>query len=129
MNDEIKEMLDENLKANLETLSNLDVESEEYKKVAESLTVLYKLKLEDDKVKNELIDKTLNREREEKYKKKQLIFNCVEQGVKVGIVVIEVAVPIAFYTVWMRAGFEFEKENTFTSQTFRNLFARFKPAK
>ena len=70
MNDEIKEMLDENLKANLETLSNLDVESEEYKKVAESLTVLYKLKLEDDKVKNELIDKTLNREREEKYKKK-----------------------------------------------------------
>ena len=105
MNDEIKEMLDENLKANLETLSNLDVESEEYKKVAENLTVLYKLKLEDDKVKNELIDKTSNREREEKYKKKQFIFNCVEQGVKVGIVVIEVAVPIAFYTVWMRAGF------------------------
>jgi hypothetical protein len=40
-----------------------------------------------------------------------------------------VIVPIIFYNVWMNRGFEFEETGTFTSNTFKNLFNKFKPGK
>ena len=38
-------------------------------------------------------------------------------------------VPIVFYNLWMDRGFEFEKTGTFTSNTFKNMFSRFKLGK
>lgn len=40
-----------------------------------------------------------------------------------------VVVPIIFYNVWMKKGFIFEETGTFTSNTFKNLFSKFKPMK
>lgn len=51
---------------------------------------------------------------------------------KVGEIVVDglkIAVPITFYAVWMRRGFEFEKEGTITSKTFKDLISNFKPNK
>jgi hypothetical protein len=41
----------------------------------------------------------------------------------------ELVLPLMFYGVWMRRGFKFEQDGTFTSQTFRGLFSRFRPTK
>jgi hypothetical protein len=40
-----------------------------------------------------------------------------------------VIVPIIFYNVWMNKGFKFEETGTYTSNTFKNLFSKFKPGK
>jgi DNA repair exonuclease SbcCD ATPase subunit len=40
-----------------------------------------------------------------------------------------VLVPIIFYNVWMNKGFKFEETGTFTSNTFKNMFSKFKPTK
>ena len=40
-----------------------------------------------------------------------------------------VLVPIIFYNVWMKKGFIFEETGTYTSNTFKNLFSKFKPTK
>ena len=34
-----------------------------------------------------------------------------------------------FYAAWMKRGFKFEENGTYTSTTFRGLFNRFKPTK
>ena len=41
----------------------------------------------------------------------------------------ELVLPLMFYGVWMRRGLRFEETGTFTSQTFKNLFNRFKPTR
>jgi len=40
-----------------------------------------------------------------------------------------ILVPIIFYNVWMKKGFIFEETGTYTSNTFKNLFSKFKPTK
>ena len=40
-----------------------------------------------------------------------------------------ILVPIIFYNVWMKKGFTFEETGTYTSNTFKNLFSKFKPTK
>lgn len=40
-----------------------------------------------------------------------------------------VLVPIIFYNIWMNKGFEFEETGTYTSNTFKNMFSKFKPSK
>jgi len=37
--------------------------------------------------------------------------------------------PMTFYAVWMKRGFDFERTGTYTSTTFRGLFNNFKPVK
>lgn len=49
--------------------------------------------------------------------------------VKVLIDGATVLVPIIFYNVWMNKGFKFEETGTYTSNTFKNLFNKFKPNK
>jgi hypothetical protein len=52
-----------------------------------------------------------------------------ERIIKVLMDGVTVLVPIIFYNVWMKKGFEFEETGTFTSNTFKNLFSKFKPTK
>jgi len=48
---------------------------------------------------------------------------------KWSIGIAELMLPMMFYAVWMKRGFEFERTGTYTSTTFRGLFNNFKPAK
>ena len=52
-----------------------------------------------------------------------------ENLVKTALTAAEIAIPMVFYAVWMKRGFEFEKEGTYTSSTFRTLWNRFRPTK
>lgn len=51
--------------------------------------------------------------------------NCVRYVLEV----VGICAPLAFYGIWMKRGFKFEETGTFTSQTFRGLFNRFRPTK
>ncbi len=48
---------------------------------------------------------------------------------KWGIGIAELILPMTFYAVWMKRGFDFERTGTYTSTTFRGLFNNFKPVK
>ena len=52
-----------------------------------------------------------------------------DRSIRFGLDVAGLILPLIFYGVWMRRGFKFEEEGTFTSTTFRGLFNRFKPTK
>ena len=40
-----------------------------------------------------------------------------------------IIIPIMFYNEWMKQGLEFEKDGTFTSQTFKGIISKFKPTR
>lgn len=63
-----------------------------------------------------------NRADDKKDKLKDNIF-------KWSIGIAELILPLVFYAIWMRRGFEFERTGTYTSTTFRGLFNNFKPIK
>ncbi len=94
------------------------------------------LKLDEERVKEELrlkkkqyeIDEAqyynekTNREDDKKDELKDRIF-------KWSIGIAELMLPMMFYAIWMKRGFEFERTGTYTSTTFRGLFNNFKPVK
>lgn len=63
-----------------------------------------------------------NREDDKKDELKDRIF-------KWSIGIAELMLPMMFYAIWMKRGFEFERTGTYTSTTFRGLFNNFKPVK
>lgn len=100
--DKTKEMLTRQIETEIEKLSTMEDGSQEKAETIEGINKLYKLKLED----KPWFDK-----------------------VKLGLEAASIVLPLMFYAVWMGRGFEFEKEGTYTSQTFRGMWNRFKPTK
>lgn len=133
---EIKMMLEEEIKSQIENLEYLENGSDEKASAIEDLVRLYKLKIEEEKIQLEFEDKRErlneeieNHEQEEKLKKRQLDEQIIDRYFKVGIAAAEIMLPLLFYASWMRKGFKFEENGTFTSTTFRGLFNRFRPTK
>lgn len=129
MGEKIKTMLEEEIKTEIENLSSLSAESEEYTKAVDNLVKLYKLKIEEDKTSMEYLDKSQNRESDKGFKVAQMEENIKDRYVRIGIAAAELVLPLMFYAVWMKRGFKFEEKGTYTSTTFRGLFNRFKPTK
>lgn len=68
--------------------------------------------------------------------KKERIISLLEIGTNVTCSLLHTAVeaaaiivPIVFYNEWIKQGLEFEKDGTFTSQTFKGLIGKFKPTR
>ena len=125
MNEDLIVKLDEEIGDEIEQLKSLKYGSEEQSKVVENLTKLYKMRIEDSKAgidHNKEIDDDL-------FRKKQLKEQRIDRYVKIGIAAAELMIPIMFYSIWMRRGFEFEKDGSFTSTTFKGLINRFRPTK
>ncbi|MDR1501798.1 MAG: hypothetical protein LBT43_05020 [Prevotella sp.] len=147
MNEEIKDLLEEEIKAEIRDLSTLDSGSKEKSTAIEDLAKLYRLRIEEAKnewdfgekydkriMENEQHQKQMqgeaeNREREESLKKEQLAEQVKERYFRVGAEAAGIILPLVFYAIWMKRGFKFEETGTFTSTTFRGLFSRFKPTK
>jgi hypothetical protein len=119
MGEENRSLLEEEIKAEIKRLGSLESGSQEHTTAVDSLTKLYKLKLEEDKNTYERLDKIENREIDQESKTAQMAESAAA----------ELVLPLMFYGVWMRRGFKFEQDGTFTSQTFRGLFSRFRPTK
>lgn len=129
MGEEIKELLEEEIKSEIENLSSLEAGSQQHSAAVESLTKLYKLKIEEDKSSMEYLDKIENREIDQESKTAQMAESVKDRYFRFGMAAAELVLPLMFYGVWMRRGFKFEQDGTFTSQTFRGLFSRFRPTK
>jgi hypothetical protein len=112
MDEEVKEMLEEEIKVGICGLSALEPGSKERTDAIKELVELYKLRVGEKE--------TENREREERFRIKDRYF-------KVAMEAATIVLPLLFYASWMKRGFMFEETGTFTSTTFRGLFNRFRP--
>ena len=154
MSENIKELLNEEIAAEIQAISSLDSGSEEKSKAIEDLAKLYRLRIEETKSELDAEDKrsrrTLESEanvreneikksqldeqikadvQDEQYKRSQLDEQVKDRYFKLGIAAAELLIPIMFYGILMRKGFKFEETGTYTSTTFRGLFNRFRPTK
>ena len=154
MSENIKELLNEEIAAEIQAISSLDSGSEKKSKAIEDLAKLYRLRIEETKSELDAEDKrsrrTLESEanvreneikksqldeqikadvQDEQYKRSQLDEQVKDRYFKLGIAAAELLIPIMFYGIWMRKGFKFEETGTYTSTTFRGLFNRFRPTK
>lgn len=151
---EIKSLLDEVIEAEIAYVGSLSSEDEKKSKAIQHLADLHKLRIDEIKAKTDADEKRLRRamdskqhraeltlkERqadgdeaaranEEQFKQHQLNDQVIDRYVKIGVATAELVLPLVFYGVWMKRGLKFEETGTFTSQTFKNLFNRFKPTK
>jgi hypothetical protein len=129
MRDEIKVLLEEEIKSEIGNLSNLSPGTEEHTTAIENLAKLYKLKIEETKNEKELSETVNVREMEHQLKREQLTEQVKDRYFRIGIDVAGLVLPLIFYASWMNKGFKFEETGTFTSTTFRGLFNRFRPSK
>jgi len=127
--EEIRNLLDEEIKAEIEALSSLSFGSKERLTATENLATLYKLRADETKTALDFEEKSENRKNDDEFKKNQLAEQVKDRYFKLGIAAAELVLPLMFYAVWMRRGFKFEENGTYTSTTFRGLFNRFRPTK
>ena len=129
MDEELKEMLGEEIKAGLSDLASLETGSKEKSEATDDLVKLYKLKIEESKAEMDYLKEIDEHKRSDQTKREQLSEQVKDRYFKLGIAVAELVLPLMFYAVWMKRGFQFEKDGTYTSTTFRGLFNRFRPTK
>lgn len=152
--EQLKDLLSEEIKTQIQDLSKLNPGSAEKSKAVDDLATLYKLKIDETKMEldfdekqerrkmdkeNRLKDDALKeqqlrteesvREHDELIRKEQLAEQVKDRYIRFGIAAAEIILPLIFYSKWMKKGFKFEETGTFTSTTFRGLFNRFKPTK
>lgn len=129
MDEEINGLLEEEIKEEIRSLSELDSGSKEKSAAIDDLAKLYKLKIEDTKVDFDYGEKYEARASDEQLKRDQLSEQVKDRYFRLGIEAAGILLPLMFYAIWMRRGFRFEETGTYTSTTFRGLFNRFKPTK
>ena len=125
MNSKIREMLEEEIEDEFLELSELQAGTKEQTEAIANLATLYKLKIDDDKVQLEVEEKLNN----EQLKLEDRVERNKDRYIRLGMEAASIVLPLVFYAVWMKRGFKFEENGTYTSTTFRGLFNRFRPTK
>lgn len=136
MKEELKNLLVEEIKSEIQDLSSLSPGSKEKSTAIEDLAQLYKLKIEESKLDIERTEKIERRvmdtniqNNDTTLKDFQMSEQVKDRYFRLGIAAAEIILPLVFYAAWMKRGFKFEEKGTYTSTTFRGLFNRFKPTK
>jgi hypothetical protein len=129
MDEEIRNLLEEEIKAEIRDLSTLEPGSKEKSTAIEDLAKLYRLRIEETRNEWDFGEKYDARESDKQLKKDQLEEQVKDRYFKLGVEAASIILPLIFYAAWMKRGFRFEETGTYTSTTFRGLFNRFKPTK
>ena len=139
MENTIEGLLDDVIKSELEKVKDSIMSPEEKKITVEYLVELNSIQTERKEVKRketelelkhlELEDKIEVQTDDKAYKEVLMKREMLQTFVKGGIEVFGVVAPIMFYSAWMKRGLRFEETGTYTSQTFKGLFGKFKPTK
>lgn len=129
MNDEIRDLLEEEIKTEIRDLSTLEAGSKEKSTAIEDLAKLYRLKIEETRNEWDFNEKYESRDSDILFKKDQLGEQVKDRYFRLGVEAASIILPMIFYAAWMKRGFRFEESGTYTSTTFRGLFNRFKPTK
>ena len=94
-----------------------------------TISRLCDLKNKEIRLRLEKEEQNLRNEREEKCAVQKHKDFVIDSLIKTTLTAAEIAIPMVFYAVWMKRGFEFEKNGSYTSSTFRTLWNRFRPTK
>lgn len=129
MDEEIRRLLGEEIKTEIQKLSSLESGSKEKSTAIEDLATLYRLRIEETKNELDFDEKYDSRVSDQLLKKEQLDEQVKDRYFRLGVEAASILLPMMFYAVWMRRGFKFEETGTYTSTTFRGLFNRFKPTR
>ena len=136
MNENINKLLDKEIAAEIQSISEMKDGSTEKSKAISDLATLYKLRIEENKNLWEADEKYDRRKmeeeaglRDEDIKRTQISEQIKDRYFKVGIAAAELMIPLVFYGIWMNKGFKFEETGAYTSTTFKGLFNRFRPTK
>ena len=129
MDEEIRKLLEEEIKREIRDLSTLEPGSKEKSTAIEDLAKLYRLRIEETRNEWDFNEKYESRDSDMQFKKDQLEEQVKDRYFKLGVEVASIILPLMFYAAWMKRGFRFEETGTYTSTTFRGLFNRFKPTK
>ena len=155
MDEQIKVLLDEMIKTDILEIEEMDVGSVERKSAIDDLVKIYKLRIDETKNDKDICERRearimemderrdarfmemdersearlMERDMKSRDKQEDLRELVKDRYFRVGIAVAEIGLPLIFYAVWMKRGFEFEENGAYTSTTFRGLFNRFKPTK
>ena len=129
MVNEIKELLEGEIKSEIENLSYLTYGTDEHTVAVDNLSKLYKLKIEEARNERELAESERTREIEMQLRREQTEEQVKDRYIKLCMDAAGIVLPLLFYASWMKKGFKFEETGTFTSTTFRGLFSRFRPSK
>ena len=131
MDEEIKELLDERIR---EGLNNLTFDEEGATEAVKNLEILYKLRIEEEKIEFNADDQYNRRVLEEsknnkelQIKEKQQKIDTINSAVKLGVGLLELTVPLVVYSHFVKMGFKFEETGAFTSKTFMDLFRKISP--
>lgn len=152
MNVEIKELLGEEIKNQITNLSSMEPGTEEHSKAIESLTKLYRLKIDDDKneieddekhnrramdKEQQILDAELKqkqleidtelRECELDLKEDQLREESKNRWINFGLQVGTFVLGLVAYDIWNRRGLRFEETGSITSPQTRNLYSKMLP--
>lgn len=129
MDEEIRKLLEEEIKREIRDLSTLEPGSKEKSTAIEDLAKLYRLRIEETRNEWDFNEKYESRDSDMQFKKNQLEEQVKDRYFRLGVEAAGIILPLIFYGIWMRKGFKFEETGTFTSTTFRSLFNRFRPTK
>lgn len=139
MENTIEGLLDDVIKSELKKMKDSIMSPEEKRTMVEYLVKLNSIQTERKEVKRketelelkhlELEDKIEVQSDDKVYKEFLVKREMLQTFVKGGIEVFGVVAPIMFYSAWMKRGLKFEETGTYTSQTFKGLFGKFKPTK
>ena len=129
MDEEIRKLLEEEIKTEIRNLSTLEPGSKEKSTAIEDLAKLYRLRIEETRNEWDFNEKYESRDSDMQFKKNQLEEQVKDRYFRLGVEAAGIILPLIFYAVWMKRGFKFEETGTYTSTTFRGLFNRFRPTK
>ena len=121
----VKSMLDDEIRNELENLGREAIGSEEYKANLDGVTKLLDRQIEIEKLENERLDRMESRETEFILKQQQLAEEKKDRRIKNSITVGTFACSAALYAMAFIASTNFEREGTFTTEggrgALRNL--------
>lgn len=142
--DEIKKKLDDEIESGLNTLSTMSVDNDKYGDAADNVAKLYKLRLDEQKLNEEIAEKEARRELDSiqadrdyqikidqatedcRYKaeeleteRKKLRHERVAMIVGAALTAATFVGGLIFEGHWYKKGFEFENTGTYVGQTFK----------
>lgn len=132
MKDIIVEKIESEIERLLEELTKVDPISDDYKVITTRIGNLYETLNKENELtlcKDKLEVEKIFKNDESLLKQEELKQTKLWNGVKTGVEIVGVVVPLVFYGVWMNRGLKFEEEGSFTSTTFKGLISKFKPTK
>lgn len=154
MDDEIRDLLEKEIKSEIKGLSSLEQGSEGHSTAVESVSKLYKLKIEetkskwdnDEKYNRRLMDKEQSyldvkmkerqmdsdddaRKLELEFKRKQLHKDILVISISCGVQLLGTVIGIAAYNAWLNKGLKFEETGTITTPETKNLLSKMIPRK